>query len=241
MSEPLVACEGLEIGFAPPALLPPFDLTVHAGEVILVVGRNGSGKTTLVRTLLGLIPPLGGVVRRRSGLRATYVPQGTAIDPLVPLKVRELMAWATLREWSFLRPWRRPRRSDGGIAELHVDELRDRRFGDLSGGQRQRVLLARLTDSDAELAVLDEPTAGMDGPATDATYRALRGFADAQQMASLVVTHEAAAAARYADRIALLDPDTEGFAIGPPRDIVVRPRFRELFGAAIDVREAAHG
>jgi zinc transport system ATP-binding protein len=237
----LVEAEALSIGFAHPALLPPFNVSIAPGEVILIVGRNGSGKTTLVRTLLGLVAPLAGVVRRRRGLRCTYVPQGTAIDPLVPLQVGELMAWATLRGWSFLRPWPWPRRREGGIAELRVEELLDRQFADLSGGQRQRVLLGRLTDSDAELVVLDEPTAAMDGPATEATYRALRRLADAHQMTSLVVTHEAAAAAPYANRIALLDPDDEGFVIGPPHAIVDKPRFRELFGAALSAPEAAHG
>jgi len=223
-------------GFARRALLPPIELAIEPGEVLLVVGHNGAGKTTLVRTLLGLIRPLSGTVVRRAGLRCTYVPQATAIDALVPLQVGELVGWGAQRGWSFLRPWARRRpaaaASSGGEASIEpsIEALRRRRFGELSGGQRQRVLLARLVAGDAELAVLDEPTASMDGPASAATFAALRRLAAERGTSSIVVSHAAAAAAPHVDRIALLDPEGGGLTIGPPGEIAEAPRFRGLFG-----------
>jgi ABC-type Mn2+/Zn2+ transport system ATPase subunit len=213
--------------------------------VVLVVGHNGAGKTTLVRTLLGLIRPLSGTVARRAGLRCTYVPQATAIDALVPLQVDELVGWGGLRGWSFLRPWARRRAAAAGAgaaepsSETSIEGLRRRRFGELSGGQRQRVLLARLVGGDAELAVLDEPTASMDGPASSATFAALRRLAAERGMTSVVVSHAAAAATPHVDRIALLDSEAGGLAIGPPGEIVETPRFRGLFGACA-VAPAVH-
>jgi len=226
---PLVRCERLVVGFARRALLPPIELAIESGEVLLVVGHNGAGKTTLVRTLLGLIRPLSGTVVRRAGLRCTYVPQATAIDALVPLQVGELVGWGAQRGWSFLRPWAR----SGGRPSIEpsIEALRRRRFGELSGGQRQRVLLARLVAGDAELAVLDEPTASMDGPASAATFAALRRLAAERGTSSIVVSHAAAAAAPHVDRIALLDPEGGGMTIGPPGEIAEAPRFRGLFGA----------
>ena len=224
---PLVRCERLVVGFARRARLPPIELAIEPGEVLLVVGHNGAGKTTLVRTLLGLIRPLSGTVVRRAGLRCTYVPQATAIDALVPLQVGELVGWGAQRGWSFLRPWARA----GGKPSIEpsIEALR-RRFGELSGGQRQRVLLARLVAGDAELAVLDEPTASMDGPASAATFAALRRLAAERGTSSIVVSHAAAAAAPHVDRIALLDPEGGGLTIGPPGEIAEAPRFRGLFG-----------
>jgi ABC-type Mn2+/Zn2+ transport system ATPase subunit len=244
---PLVRCERLVVGFARRALLPPIDLAIEPGEVVLVVGHNGAGKTTLVRTLLGLIRPLSGTVERRAGVRCTYVPQAAAIDALVPLRVDELVGWGGLRGWSFLRPWARRRAAaaaPGGAgepsSETSIDGLRRRRFGELSGGQRQRVLLARLVAGDAELAVLDEPTASMDGPASAATFAALRRLAAERGTTSIVVSHAAAAATPHVDRIALLDPEAGGLTIGPPDEIAETPRFRGLFGACA-VGAAAHG
>ena len=246
---PLVRCERLAVGFGRRALLPPFDLTIEPGEVVLVVGHNGAGKTTLVRTMLGLLPALGGEVRRRPGLRCTYVPQATAIDALVPLQVDELVRWGSMRGWSFLLPWRRRAAAAatagegaGKIEGPSIDALRGRRFGELSGGQRQRVLLARLLEGDAELAVLDEPTASMDGPTSEATFAALRRLAAERGTTSIIVSHAAGIAAPHVDRIALLDPEGVGVLVGKPAEVAAAPRFRGLFGAVSTVcLEAAGG
>lgn len=229
----VVRCTGLRIGFGGHALLPAFDLAIAPGELIIVAGRNGSGKTTFVRTLLGLHPALGGTIERKGELRIGYVPQLGAIDAAVPMRVGELVGWGRQRGWSFLRPFGTP--GDGAaiasaLTDAGAGDLATRRYNELSGGQRQRALLARLAASDAALAVLDEPTAAMDTTSERAAFDRLHAMAHARKLASLIVTHEVPVAARRADRIAFFDPDGDGVTIGPVAQIAALPRFIDLFG-----------
>jgi zinc transport system ATP-binding protein len=240
---PLIDCRRLVVGHRGRGLLPAFDLSIAAGEVMIIVGRNGSGKTTFARTLLGLVPPVAGTVVA-SASRLAYVPQVAAIDPAIPLRVKDLVGWGRLRGWAFLRPWstRADRAAcDRALADLAIADLRNRRLSELSGGQLQRVLLARMLAGDAQLAVLDEPTAAMDAVSELAAFRRLRELAHDRRLGIVIVTHEVAVAARFADSIAFFDPDHGQVRVGPASVVAGDARFRALFGRvdAGEVTDAA--
>src|SRR3569833_2089582 len=63
----LVELAAVEVGYHGTAVLPPIDVQFAAGDTLGIVGPNGSGKTTLVRTMLGLLPPIGGAIKFPSG------------------------------------------------------------------------------------------------------------------------------------------------------------------------------
>jgi zinc transport system ATP-binding protein len=238
MSEIVAESHGLVIGYGKTAILPPLDLTLRRGSVWLIVGRNGSGKSTFVRTFLGLLAPVVGRVERRADLRMSYVPQATELDPAVPVRGADITAWGRLRGWGFLRPYRSAadrvemRRA---LADLDASALERQRFGEMSGGQRQRVLLAQMLAGDAELAVLDEPTAAMDAATERAAYERLRELVHTRGMTALIVTHAVAVAAPFADHIAFFDPDDRSAPagrvhVGDAREIAGDPRFETFFG-----------
>ena len=84
--QPCLETKELEIGYAGRAILPPISLRVHRGEFWGVAGSNGSGKSTLLRSILGLIPTLGGTTTWSDAVRVGYVPQRVSLDLTMPAR-----------------------------------------------------------------------------------------------------------------------------------------------------------
>ncbi|MGW7276241.1 ribosomal protection-like ABC-F family protein [Streptomyces sp. NPDC054864] len=154
------------VGVAVAGRLDSVDLTVQAGERLLVTGENGAGKSTLLRVLAGDLAPGRGHVIRRG--RIGYLPQdpgpGSADESL-------LTAYA---------------RGRAGEAEDHAERLLSLGLFDrsllavpvarLSTGQRQRLALARLVSQTADVLLLDEPTNHLSPALAEELETALAGF-----------------------------------------------------------------
>lgn len=233
--EVILRAVGLVVGHEGKALLPPLDLELRAGWLVVLLGRNGSGKTTLLRTLLGLLPPVAGRVERvRSGLRLAYVPQTSGIDDLLPLRARDVVAQGRLRGWRFLRvpPWatKEERRArDAALREADAAAFGHRRLRELSRGQRQRVLFARMLASDAALALLDEPTAAMDLLAEQQSVAQLVRLAAERRMTVLMASHAIDATLAYADRALLVDPGERVAVFDRPEVVVTHELYQRHF------------
>lgn len=166
-----IRTEHLGVDFGQP-VLRDVSVTIEPGEFVALMGANGTGKTTLVRTLLGLVRPSEGsawlfgtqVGRFRDWHRVSYVPQHLLTASAVPLSVEEAVRSALASSRNRLRPLSRAQRlrvrtalEQVGLAARARDRLED-----LSGGQQRRVMIARALATDAELLIMDEPTAGID-------------------------------------------------------------------------------
>src|SRR5205085_5990204 len=111
----LIRLERAVIGYRTP-LLPPLDLAVRAGTTLGVLGPNGSGKTALLKSLLGLLPLLGGkrvLPLGRSPLIG-YVPQRDRLDESWPLTVMDV---TLMGRTGVLGPLRRPSKADRNAAQ----------------------------------------------------------------------------------------------------------------------------
>ena len=201
------------------------DLAVPRGSFYAVIGPNGCGKTTLLRLLLGALEPDHGEVRydgrpvtrwsrRELARRVGVVPQSEEL--VFPLTVRELVG---MGRYPHLGSWRAEGAGDRAavrraLETCDVAPLAARAMGTLSGGERQRARVARALAQEPDTLVLDEPTASLDISHEMGIFELLRGLAD-DGVTVVMVTHNLNVAARYADRMLLLDrgrPAAEGDA-----------------------------
>lgn len=169
----MLEARGLAIGYGGTEVGSDIDLSVRAGDILCLLGPNGCGKTTLFRTLLGLIPALGGVLtlggarldrmpRAAVARQIGYVPQAHA--PPFPFEVEEVVLMGrTARLGRFSQPGRADRMAaHRALDRLGIADLARADYSRLSGGQRQLVLIARALAQEAPLIVMDEPTASLD-------------------------------------------------------------------------------
>ncbi|MEE2522480.1 zinc ABC transporter ATP-binding protein AztA [Pseudarthrobacter sp. J75] len=180
-------------------------LAVEAGTVTAVAGHNGSGKSTLLGVMAGLLSPRRGTVERPERLRTALVVQRSAVSDRMPLTVRDVV---TMGRWAHAGLWRPLRAGDRKIIDASLERVGlagfgNRPLGSLSGGQRQRTFLAQGLAQQADLLLLDEPTAGLDADSKERIAAIL--LAEKDRGATIVcVTHDEAAMGD-ADAVVRLD------------------------------------
>ena len=186
-------------------------LDVPSGQFTAVMGPSGSGKSTLMHLLAGLDRPSAGHVLV-GGQDLTTLPDKAADAPApAPHRVRlpdVQPAPDADREENVLLPLAIARRGDGGRAvalleRVGLGDRRGHRPSELSGGQQQRVAIARALVTEPTVLFADEPTGNLDSSAGTAILDLLREAVDVEGQTTVMVTHDARAAAR-ADRVVLL-------------------------------------
>ncbi len=224
-----VSVDGLRKHYGGRAVVDGLSFNVPAGAVFAILGPNGAGKTTTVEILegyrqadagqvrvLGLDPAHHGArLRGRVGLML----QGGGIYPQA--RPREILRL-------YARFYRDPRSPDDLLEQVGLGDVAATRYKVLSGGQKQRLGLALALLGKPELAILDEPTAGMD-PAAKAATRELIGGLRRDGTTVLLTTHELADVERMADRIVIVDHGrivAEGSATELAAGSRARLRFR---------------
>ncbi len=201
----LLTVKDLSIGYEGQTVLSGLNFTVNAGDYLCIVGENGSGKTTLMRTILGLIPPMGGEIERGEGFargEIGYLPQQTDVQRDFPASVREIVLSGCQA-----RCGRRPfySKEEKQLAEKNMERmelkpLAGRCYRDLSGGLQQRVLLARALCAAEKVLLLDEPVTGLDPVVTAEMYALIRRL-NSEGITILMISHDVEAALRYATHI----------------------------------------
>ncbi len=236
----LIRLERAVIGYRTP-LLPPIDLAVRAGSTLGVLGPNGAGKTALLKSLLGLLPLLGGRRALPQGRmpRVGYVPQRDRLDTSWPLTVLDVVLMGRVRLRGPIKRYTARDRSAArdALHEIGVGDLADRPLYALSGGQHQRVLIARAIAAEPELLVLDEPTSAMDPAAERILLELVARLKAAHNLSVVLVTHQLTAIAGFATDVALVDRERRLFQVGPVQDMIDPQRLGQLYGREVRVAQ----
>jgi iron complex transport system ATP-binding protein len=227
-------------------VLADIDLQLRPGELLGVLGPNGAGKSTLLGALAGELAAAHGQVLLddrplddwpgpERARRLAVLPQSSTLN--FAFRVEEVVAMGRL-------PHASGRRRD---AEIVVEALRaadathlsGRNYLQLSGGERQRVHLARVLaqlwpGGAGQSLLLDEPTSMLDPLHQHITLQATRRFAE-QGAAVLVVLHDLNLAARYCDRLLLLEGG-RSHVLGTPDEVLRAEPLRAVFGLEVLVQ-----
>lgn len=219
MNPALIEAHGLAVRLGGRAVLHDVDLAVLPGEIVTIVGPNGSGKSTLLRAMIGAVPVSAGAVRKACGLRIGYMPQRLNVDSSMPMTVHR-----------FLSLPRRAGAADAAqaLAQAGAGALADRQLAELSGGQMQRALLARALIGQPQLLLLDEPTQGLDQPASAEFYRSIAKVRDEAGCAVVMVSHDLHVVMSASDRVLCLNGHV--CCEGRPEAVAEAPEYRALFG-----------
>lgn len=205
---PLVSLQNVSLGYGSVPVLVDVDLDLYPGSLVGLAGPNGSGKTTLFRTILGLLPSLGGTLSRACPLaNFGYVPQSAALDSQFPLSVGEIVemgAYGRVKPWR-LFPVGESRRAAQALRQVGMGHVRGKSFFALSGGQKQRVLIARALMVDPRIMVLDEPLSGVDEESRRSITELLIQLVRERGLAVFFSSHDLEMVQRVANKIVRVD------------------------------------
>ncbi len=214
-------------------VLEPLDLSIGAGETLVLLGPSGCGKTTTLRMIAGLEQP-------DTGGRVAFGDEDVTALPIekrqVGMVFQSYALFPNLTVRGNIHYGLKIRRVQADVANERVDELlammrltdhADKPVDQLSGGQRQRVALARALAPQPRVLLLDEPLTALDARLRDTLRSEMNALLRELGITTVYVTHDQAEAMELGDRIVVMSAGRIE-QIGTPREIYYRPANRTV-------------
>jgi putative spermidine/putrescine transport system ATP-binding protein len=214
-------------------VLEPLDLSIGAGETLVLLGPSGCGKTTTLRMIAGLEQP-------DAGGRVAFGDEDVTALPIekrqVGMVFQSYALFPNLTVRGNINYGLKIKRVDADVARQRVDELlsmmrltdhAEKPIDQLSGGQRQRVALARALAPQPRVLLLDEPLTALDARLRDTLRGEMNALLRELGITTVYVTHDQAEAMELGDRIVVMSAGRIE-QIGTPRDIYYRPANRNV-------------
>jgi phospholipid/cholesterol/gamma-HCH transport system ATP-binding protein len=239
MTTALIRVQDLTMGWGDRVLLDKVSFDVPSGDVFVILGGSGCGKSTLLRHLIGLEPPMSGVIEiagRESALRVGEAPEfGVMFQSgalFSSMTVAENVAFP-LHEWTTLPAEAINAVVRAKLSLVGLEGAEAKLPNELSGGMKKRAGIARAMAFEPSLLFLDEPSAGLDPVSAAELDELILVLNNTLGLTVVMVTHELASISKVGKNCIMLDQATRSIiARGDPRDLAANsddPRVKHFF------------
>lgn len=215
-AEVVIAIKDLWKSFGDNKVLQGFDLVVHRGESVMVLGKSGSGKSVLIKCIVGLLTPERGSISvlgedvlamdrdalDRIRVRIGFLFQSSALYD--SMTVRENLEFPLRRHWIAQEGNDQEALVREALENVGLEHTADMYPSELSGGMRRRIGLARTLILKPEIVLYDEPTTGLDPITGKEIVELILRLQKKYSTSSVIISHDLNVAKLAADRIAVL-------------------------------------
>lgn len=230
--------KNLEFSYPSVPVLKDVSIELHSGTIVSIVGRNGAGKSTLLKCMNRTLQKAGGDIlldgrsiesmkTKEIARRMAYLPQTGEHNFPVTVFDMVLMGRYPHIAWSLDKQdkdyvWQ--------VLELMgLEGLAIRDFRHISGGQQQQVLIARALAQQADVFLLDEPTSSLDIRHQLEVMEVIKKLVRENNILSVISIHDLNLAARYADRMIMINRGSI-HAAGEPGEVLTAENIRQAYG-----------
>ena len=241
----LLEVKKLSFSWGESRVLKELDLSIYQNEIVSILGVNGAGKSTLLKCLNKVLVPDSGKIEILSqDLSAMRINEVSKLISFVPQSLRsnfpmDVFDVVLLGRRPYLN-WSVGRKDRDKVSEtlrmLNLQGFAFRRFDQLSGGERQRVIIAKAVAQDTNLLLLDEPTSDLDLKNQIGIMKRIKHLVSDKESkkSALIAIHDINIAARFSDRILLLD-EGKIIAHGTPEKVLNKDNIARVFGVTSDI------
>jgi len=239
----MLKVQNITIKYGEVEVLRDISFELERGKIIALLGSNGAGKTTLLKTLNGTLPVATGEIRlegkrigeySRSEIARKIAVVAQENETRFPVSVLEFVlsgrfahgaafGWESEADMVF---------ASEALGMCDLGGYETRLMNELSGGERQRAVLARALATQAEILLLDEPTANLDLAHQGLMFELVRTRCVQSNYAAVVITHDLNLAAEFADEIIVLK-DGRIAASGAPQEVLNEDVITGAFGVRV--------
>jgi ABC-type Mn2+/Zn2+ transport system ATPase subunit len=242
---PYIEARHLDVGYNKEVVVADINFQLAPGEAFALIGTNGCGKSTLLKTIVGLLPGMGGrlsVFGTRPGnnhRRVAYLGQFHRSGFVLPIRAIDVVRMGRFPSLGLLH--RMTRKDDeivhNAMQVMGIEGKADSPLMALSGGQQQRTYLAQVLAHQADLLVLDEPTSGLDAGGRELYLHAIND--ELCRGASVIMaTHDIQEEASLCHQVMLLARKV--VALGAPNEVITPATLLETFGIVISGEHKLH-